>query len=292
MRAMPFRTASDSAVTFAPPALELDGTLFKPGDPATAWDYLTRAKVHGSVQIDSRELLRSTALETLEPLSVFLQVDCPSTGFRGTATAPVSVNGPGSEVHVELELHPHTVANELEVRYGLVLTRQLPANERMTPFQRGSRVYSHGRTYRFHLEGEGSGFPTEAFDFEAAGFPAGAPWHLSFQHESLHDPFMASVRLFINTSHPASEALLSAKPGPAQSVLLHGILEQLILTVADEDEELDEFFDEGSIGTVLDDLCQTYLGKPLAAVRTALKSDRDRTLTKLRDTAGLLGETK
>jgi len=75
-------------------------------------------------------------------------------------------------------------------------------------------------------------------------------------------------------------------------VLLHGILEQLILTVADEDEELDEFFDEGSIGTVVDDLCQTYLGKPLAAVRTALKSDRDRTLTKLRDTAGLLGETK
>lgn len=291
MRAMPFRTAAEESVDFRPPTLQFDGSLIAAGEPVAGWDYLSEVTVIGAVMVDHVALLSSTSLERVEDVSVVLQVDCPTTGYREVSLAALT---PGSDGQYSLSarIPPDSVADELEVRYGLVLTRTLEDSGNMAPTLKGSRVFSPVRSYRFYLEGSGAGFPTEAFDFEKAGMPAGAPWHLSFQPESLDEPFMAAVRLYINAGHPAAEHLLAAKPGVHQGVLFHGILEQLLLGVADSDEELRDDYEEGSVGATLSDLAMSFLDRSLKGLRSAMRNDRDETLTKLRARTTLLRDEK
>lgn len=288
MRAMPFRVATDAAVQFTQPSLHLGDVQIASGEPAPTWDFLTSSTIIGKVRVDENELRRSTALTDLEGLSAVVQVDCPATGFRGMVTVPVNL-AVDHEALLQLQLGPHTVASEIEVRYGLILGQAREEQPNMSAFRRGSRVYSHPRTYRFLLEGEASGFPTEAFDFTPTGYPDGAVWHLSFRADSLDEPFMGAVRLFINTRHPAAETLLSGAPSIQRSVLFHGVLEQLLTTVADQwDEESYTVDEEGSVGAVLNELAENYLGMTLSAAVAAIHGDRDRVLTKLRETTGLL----
>lgn len=289
MRAMPFRVASDSSVVFTEPRLSMGDTVIVAGDPAPTWDYLTTSIVIGGFTVDESELLRSTALTDLAGLGAVLQVDCQATGFRCTTTVPVS-SAIDHEALMQVELAPHKVAGEIEVRYGLVLEQQnLETLSSMAAHKRGSRVYSPPRIYRFLLEGVASGFPTEAFDFGPTGYPTGAAWHLSFRADSADEPFMGAARLFINTKHPAAGTLLSGNPGLIRSVLFHGVLEQLLLTAADLwRDELSAEHEEGSVGAVLQELTETYLGMALPATVAAIHGDRDRLLTKLREATGLL----
>lgn len=291
MRAMPFRVASDKSVSFTEPSLRMGDRHIAAGDPAPTWDYLTWSTVSGGFSVDEDELLRSTALTDLAGLSACLQVDCQSTGFRSTKTVPV-MSAISHEALLEMDLAPNTVAGEIEVRYGLVLERpNLETQQVMAAFRRGSRVYSLPRTYRFLLEGEASGFPTEAFDFGPTGYPTGAAWHVSFRADSPDEPFMGAVRLFINTKHPAAGTLLSGTPGIVRSVLFHGVLEQLLMTAADLwRDELSDDHEKGSVGAVLSELTGTYLGMTLPAAVAAIHGDRDRVLTKLRESTGLLGD--
>lgn len=295
MRAMPFRTASDAAVEFSEPRLRVGDVMIYAGDPAPTWDYLASASVYGGVKVHANELLRSTGLTDLAAVSAILQVDCHATGFRQLVAVPV-LQTVGHAVSLHMDIEPHAVAGEIEIHYGLVLERGCEQQQNMAPFRRGSRVYTLARTHKFLLEGDAAGFPTEAFDFEPTGYPDGAPWHLNFRAESLGDPFMGAVRLFVNTKHPASAELLSGASSISRSVLFHGILEQLLVTAADRgsrdiegwDDDLLVSHEEGSVGAVLGNLTSTYLGMSLAAAVTALRDDRDRVLTKLRATAGLL----
>ncbi len=295
MRAMPFRTASDAAVEFAEPRLQVGDLIIDAGDPSPTWDYLVSSSVFGRVKVHTNELLLSTGLTDLAAVSATLQVDCHATGFRHLVSVPI-LQTVDHVTRLQMGIEPHTVAGEIEVRYGLVLDKDCERQPNMAPFKRGSRVYTLARTYRFLLEGDGAGFPTEAFAFERTGYPGGAPWHLSFRAESLDDPFMGAVRLFVNTEHPAAEHLLSGSSNILRSVLFHGILEQLLVTAADRsshdiedwDDEFSMNHEEGSVGAVLGNLTVTYLGMALPAAVAAIRHDRDRVLTKLRETAGLL----
>lgn len=295
MRTMPFRTASDDSVEFSEPRIRVGEVLINAGDPVSTWDYLTEVSVIGNVKVSPDELLGSTGLSDLGGVSATLQVDCPATGFRNMAAVPV-LCAVDKGTRLQLDIRPHTIAGEIEVRYGLVLEKERENEPTMAPFRRGSRVYTAARIYRFLLEGDGAGFPTEAFDFEPTGYPTGAPWHLSFRADSLDEPFMGAVRLFINTQHSASTALLAGKPGIPHSVLFHGVLEQLLVTMADRSSGLNQGWaeglsathDEGSVGAVMNELTSTYLNMTLPVAMAAINADRDRVLTKLRETAGLL----
>ena len=110
--------------------------------------------------------------------------------------------------------------------------------------------------------------------------------------DSLHEPFMASVRLRINTSHPQASALLQDQATLLLSVLRFGILEQLLLTVADgHADQTGDTFDEGAVGYVLDELCQLYLERTLRDTVNMIKWDRGDFLSRLQaSTRFLQGE--
>lgn len=94
----------------------------------------------------------------------------------------------------------------------------------------------------------------------------------------------------MNTGHHQADNLLSGKGGLAQSVLFHGVLEQMLLTVADDWEVgSPTAYDEGTVGGVLDELTLAYLGMNLTAVVAAVRSDRRANLlAKLQESTGFL----
>lgn len=286
MRTMPFWVATPESVEFSEPQLQLGEATHAAGDPVSTWDYLSTAVIRTAATINEESLLNSTKLTSIGHLSVTLQVDCPATGFRQVNQVPLTR---GKDTYpMELVVEPHTVASTLEVRLGVVLNQTIaPAG--LAAHRKGSRVYTDPRVYRFLVEGTGSGFPTEAFDFERAGYPPGAAWRLNIKAESLDLPFNAAVRLLINTGHPQATRLLSGKPGVIQSVLFHGVLEHMLLAVADSTSP-DETtgFEEGSLGAVLEELTTVYLGMTLGATLGALAMDRSRLLAKLQEAAEFL----
>ena len=281
MRAFPHRVATASAVTFGDPELLLGGERFTVGEPVTPWDYLAPSVVVSTASVDEAEFLRSTGLTELSGVVGHLQVDCPTTGSRHSANAPLPADG--ETVAIEVHLPPHEVAQRIEVTQSVLLDR--PDGEEppdLAAYRRGSRLWQAERTFRFILEGSASTFPTEAFDFGPAGLPPTAAWKLQFEPDSLDEPYLGAVRLFINSEHPQASELLSGRPSIVQSVLFHDIVQQLLTAVSDRfSGEVHMDFEADSVGEALNHLATTYLGVTLAAAATRLREDRAETLCRL-----------
>ena len=289
-RAMPFRTASEASVSFSAPSLTFGDVTVMPGEPALGWDYLTPVSVSATCSINAAPLLAETGLTDLASVSAVMQVDCPQTGHRMTSLIPAQdVTDAGGALFIDVPAN--TIAGSLEVRLALCLTQPLEPGPSMAPHQRGSRIYQGKRAHRFYLEGDGSSFPSEAYDFGPAGLPPEAPWHLSMGALSLDEPFMSCVRLYVNTAHPAASKLLAGR-GIEHSVLFHGIIEQMLDAAADHDLSSSEEWEEDSLGAVLKSLSRTYLNMSLEDAVSALRSDRANTLTRLRASAALLLASK
>ena len=281
MRAFPHRVATKSAVTFAEPRLQMGGAEFAAGEPVTQWDYLATSVVVSSVSVDEAELLRSTGLVALTGIVGHLQVDCPTTGSRHSASVPLLAAG--ETVSIEVRLEPNQVAQRIEVTQSVLLDRpdgHEPPD--LAAFRRGSRLWQADRAFRFILEGSASTFPTEAFDFTSARLPSTAAWKLQFEPDSLDEPYLGAVRLLLNSTHPQAPELLSGKPSLVQSVLFHSVVEQLLTTVADRfPGQLPTEFELDSVGEALNHLSTTYLGVPLVVAATRLRDDRAETLCQL-----------
>ncbi len=71
----------------------------------------------------------------------------------------------------------------------------------------GSILWKGSR--RLLLEGNAAQFPMEAVDFSTVGYPSQAPWLLDWQPAYPSDPFLKSVRLFVNAAHPRVKDLVS-----------------------------------------------------------------------------------
>ncbi len=282
---MPFRTADPESVVIGEPRLYVHDEVFGPRDPVNLWDYMSEVHVVSEIWVDEDAVLASTGLSELGSLIATVQVDCVRTGFRGVATKALRADSP---VTVSVAIPPHTVAHELEVRSGLTLAHELSPNPHAIAHRKGSRLFWEQKRMKFELEGQGGGFPVEAFDFETAGLPASAAWKLKFDADDLDQPFMAAVRLLVNSGHPRSADVLSGSSGLVQSVVFHGILEQLLVTVADSTVETDVSFEEGTAGAVLNDLSNLYLGYALHEAIGRIRFDRSRELARLQDVSGFL----
>lgn len=287
MKAMPFRVADPDCIVWTPPLFELDGRQLPEG-PLADWTYQSRVRVLGHATVDREAMLRSTGLGTLDDVRVIMQVECLSTGFRDLSPQRIL----GSSVSLVVEIPPGTTAEQLEVRYGLLWDApDRPQPDSMAVSVRGGRLLVNNTVHRAQLEGEGSGFPSEAFSFEAGGrYPRGALWYLAFRPE-LEIPFMANARIFINTDHKRAEDLLAGKRTVAQSVMFTGVLQQMLDTVAgviDPEEIMIDTLDEGSTGAVLEELTTNYLHLGLADAIRQLRMDRPGITARLQEATGFL----
>ena len=281
MRAMPYRVATPSSVTFSEPQLLVCGRTFSPDIPVIPWDYLSSSTLRSTVSLEETAFLESTGLATTDGVIAQMQVDCRATGSRHITNVPLTAGMQG--VRLEVAIGPHQVAQELEVTHHVLLdSRDLEETRDLVAFRRGSRLHSDDKVHRFILEGSAPTFPTEAFAFGPVGLPAQAAWKLRFEPESLDEPYLGVVRLLINLEHPLASDLLTGNPSLARSVLYNSILEQLLLYVADQfPDEVSSDFDDDSIGGVLDQLAQLHLGLSLPRAVSGLRDDRAETLGRL-----------
>lgn len=288
MRSLPHLLADPAAYLFTDPTLNLGETVFGPGDPVTGWDYLTPLTITVQLTFDTQGLARSTGILDLSAMGAFLQIDCLATGLRRTVAKRLSDED--EAVSLQAHLEAGTVASELEVRTGLVLLEDDPPRSTgLAAKRRGDRLTDQVSPISFLLEGSGATFPIESFDFERAGLPPDAPWHLHFSATSLTDSFKRSVRLNVNSSHTRAADLLAGGPGLVQSVLHNGVVLDLLLAgtqlVADD---TDQDMPEGSVGEVVSGLCEQFLGQSLPEFASDLQNDPVELMTRLRGRTGLL----
>lgn len=139
-------------------------------------------------------------------------------------------------------------------------------------FLRGSRIDS-SEPFTLRLEGDSGRFPTEPVAFSELGLE-NAPWTIITAYEELSDSFLGGVRLLINLEHSVGQLALDYKAASRVSGVLHSdVMRLLIANVAARSEDADESsYEEGSVGQVLETMCQGYLGMSL---RTAARLYRD-----------------
>ena len=236
------------------------------------WDYASHTTVGISIDLDEEALLVSTGLDSLDDLEILAMADCRPTGQRFVAAKALRGHQHGSTADVSVQLPPGQVAGAVQLSAHLVLARTTSEREYRVAFLRGSRIDS-SEPFTLRLEGDSGRFPTEPVRFSELGL-GNAPWTVLTAYDELSDGFLGGVRLLVNLEHPVGQLALDPKAASRVSGLLHAdVMRLLTANVAVRGEDSDEsYYEEGSVGQVLETMCQNFLGM---SMRTAVRLYRD-----------------
>lgn len=301
MKVMPFFVASPHALEWKAPELRCKSEVIGPDEHFRTWDYLSPVSVQLAFTLNADLLAGGVLGRTAEPSetarllersSVVLQVECPSTAFRQISEVTPQLNSPTGLVG--LIIPAGEVANELSITAAVVLRTQNDEWGPLVPHLIGSRLVSEESRWTVTLEGKGSTFPVSAFDFEGTGYPEGALWYVYVQADRLADPFGSAVRLYVNSGHPRAASLLAAasEGGDLPEMLRYDLLATMLESVVTLPEsDLREVFEEGTLGFVLNQQTQLWLGQPLADLVGSMAYDLPKFRAELQNAIGFMRQT-
>ena len=272
LRLLPHRIADARSVSWHRWWTEHDDNRIELSALLAGWDYASRTTVGISVDLDEDALLASTGLDSMDNLEILAMADCLLAQQRFVATKPLREHLCGSTADITVQLPPGQVAGAVRLSAHLVLACTTPEREYGIAFRRGSRIDS-SETFTLGLEGDSGRFPTEPVKFSELGL-GNAPWTVLTAYDDLSDGFLGGIRLLINLEHPVGRLALDPKAASRVNGLLHAdVMRLLIANVAARGESTDEsFHDEGSVGQVLETMCQGFLSMSL---RTATRLYRE-----------------
>jgi len=272
LRLLPHRIADARSVSWHRWWTERDGSRTELSTLLAGWDYASRTTVGISVDLDEDALLASTGLDSMDDLEILAMADCLLAQQRFVATKPLREHQRGSTADVTVQLPPGQVAGAVRLSAHLVLARSKPEREYGVAFLQGSRIDS-SEPFTVRLEGDSGRFPTEPIRFSELGLGNG-PWTVLSVYDELSDGFLGGVRLLINLEHPVGQLVLEPKSASRVSGLLHAdVIRLLITNVATRGEDINESsHEDGSVGQVLETMCQGILGMSL---RTATRLYRE-----------------
>lgn len=187
--------------------------------------------------------------------------DCRATLRRFVTSTPLSQDGSGS---LTIHVARGSSAGHLVLSQHLVLGRELSQNDWSKARRKGSRLASD-TSVRVQLEGGPERFPTESLSFSAVGLED-IPWKLQFDATDPFASFRGSVRLLVNTDHPAGQALLDPSHALFQaltSVVKVSTVHQLLGSVDVEALVGDQHFDPDSLAAAATALANVWLGLDL-----------------------------
>jgi hypothetical protein len=233
------------------------------------WDYFTDLRVARSLFVDLPQLLEDTGLDNNSVVSAVLTWHSSWTGLRGSSN-PISLMD--GENHLAIDLEGERLGGRLALETRIVLENASTAHP-LAPHRRGSTLWADST--RVVLEGSGARFPVVPAPFDKSGIAAGrlGAWSLSIESDDLSASSNGSLRLYLNSSHPAVNAMLSTPGSPEAQALAdfirYDVARQLMvraLTHKDLDDEV--VYESDSLGemfsTLLDGL---FPDRDLATLR-------------------------
>ena len=272
LRLYPHRTAAPGCVSWYSWWTERDGDRSPLSAVLAGWDYASRETMGITVSLDEEALLESTGLESISDLEILAMADSPLVQQRFVAREPLRGHDSRMLIDVAIQLPPGQVAGAVRLSAHLVLAHTTQERADRVAFFRGARIDS-SEPFTVRFEGDSGRFPTEPAPFSELGF-GNAPWTVLTFYDELSDSFLGGVRLLVNTEHPVGQLALDPKTTPQVSSLLRAeVMRLLIAKVAGQVEDADESsFEDGSVGQVLETMCQEFLGRRL---RTTARLYRD-----------------
>lgn len=259
VRILPHRSASEHSVTWGKWWYSLGSEeRYDLEDLVTGWDYATPLQFGTRFSINTAELMSSTGLEP-SSVNVVIMADCNAVHQRFVSRTEITNEREGI-----ISLPPGAVAQEVKLSAHLVLgSAPLRAGRRVAN-EVGARLGS-SPTVRAILEGDASRFPTEILRFSETNY-GNAPWTLTTYFEDLNDSFMGTIRLLVNSEHPLGLSVIQTNsPSIAASLMRLEVTRGLIGEIAHRNfHTLSAQWEEGSVGAVMDALCQFHLGLGMA----------------------------
>lgn len=277
LKVLPHRSASASSVDWGPWSVALSGASPRPVEELLEdWDYRSEMEFSLGVEVDFDRLIVETGLNPESGIVVVTLVDCKATNRRFNAARPV-IPGAGP-VRVNLKVPAGSVADEVVISAHVVLGHAEGAPRPGVAHRPGSRLVG-GTNHRLILEGDGARFPTDAASFKSLGIP-GSMWSLSTRAESLASMFNASTRLWVNTDIPGTaELLMQDRDTRLQRFLQIDIARHLLgaaASLTSEAEDLEDGWEEGSLGDVVSNLAESTLRRDLPSLIELVRTDPQR----------------
>jgi len=272
LRFYPHRTADATSVSWHSWWIERNGDRSVLPPLLTGWDYASCETVGISVDLCEEALFESTGLESLDDLEVVVVADCPAVQQRFIAREPLTGHERGT-VDVALQLPPGQVADAVKLSAFLVLSRNIEELGYRVASHQGARIHS-SEPFTLRLEGDSSRFPTEPVPFSELGY-GNAPLTVITVYEEMSDSFMGGVRLLINTEHQAWRLFLDPQAAShIVGLLRFDVVRLLVAKVTNEVGNADESSSiEGSVGDVLERMCQGVLGMGLKSATHLYRDD-------------------
>lgn len=260
------------------------------------WDYQTQLSLTTTITLDLKQITNDCGLG---PGSRFSLIALARSSKTPVETKVSDVAVPAGQAVQDVTLTaivPGTTSGgRLSLETLLVVTEAEPVNV-LAPVRPGSILWRD--TQHSHLQGIGTQFPTDAEDFSLTRPEvAKAGWILSVDTSEPDSLFLTSVRLTLNTRHPAVTKLLSgnrdADTRQLQRMIDVDVTRQLVKAALASEEILGLGVDweAVSVGGVLRNLLQQLwpTGEDPQTLRSWSINDPARIETHLQHVRGLLG---
>ncbi len=252
--AFPFLTIPNELVEATPWRVALDGNEFRE-DPRFLqdWDYNSTIKVKRDIRIVPEKLFEALHLdrpflklvarwgtgEGNKPTFVHLLQDQPIPRIALEDIQTLSISG---------SFPARNLAGKLFLKVFIIL-RVAPLNPEtpLVPSHKGDMLWHD--MHVIPLEGGGNRFPVASSSLPA--HLQGALWYLDLDPEAIEEPFLSSVRLYLNRER--EDFLQRIKQGDPvlEQAMMADIVNQLITTALNDEawlQDIMEIKDESTLG--------------------------------------------
>jgi hypothetical protein len=266
------------------------------------WDVNTGVAFTALANVDRRGVLDDCQLPDNAPLGLSVTWYSPGTTLRGLSkTIPLGPNTNGAGEYVlSAELAPNELAESVQLALSLhLLTGDLKTSHSLAPRIVGSVLWRESKN--LILEGQAARFPIEARSFENDSLlPKRAAWYLDWTADAIGDPFMGTVRLLVNDSHPTIHQFLRGQPEEAGHQVIASILKfdvacQLVEGMLRSDDFIGNRVEMpvGSVGRHVRELLEIcFPGESVSSLASRLTTDRAMFMSLLQEALGFLSMDK
>jgi len=241
---LPHRT-TDEGVRAGPWTAVIDGIEQPRSSAIAGWDHRRVIELRSEVVVDLEVVRRVCGLGDADPVALIATWQSSATNIR-TVAAHFPIENSAS-FPVGFDVDPRLVGGELTLVRSIVLAAPGTSPDPLTAHRVGAVLWREPRAGSLTVALEGvTHISTEALDFaHLPDVDAKAAWQLEADFDDMHATPSRAFQLFVNTSHPSVDRLLSDVDDElndmAQSVLRWDVARQLVDRALDDDGFVNEF---------------------------------------------------